>query len=169
MGIFEDRIKRKLESKKNHETRPIAEFQDQYRFLSNFWPAEVEYEGITFPTVEHAYQAAKFEKQDIREAILQIASPGQAKRASRCWPDKIRPDWEDMKLTVMEDLVRQKFSNNPTLKESLMSTGKRILQEGNRWKDVFWGVDIKTGVGSNRLGKIIMKIRKELQDANKKD
>lgn len=165
MGIFEDRIKRKLEAKKAYEIRPVEQFQGPYRFLSNFWPAEIKLDGVTYPTVEHAYQAAKFYDKNIREIISSMASPGQAKRASRCWQREIRSDWDNVKLEVMEDLIRQKFTCHPELKNSLLLTGKRILQEGNKWKDTFWGVDIKTGEGFNHLGLILMKIREELRNA----
>src|SRR5690348_9381030 len=61
----------------------IAEFQGEYRFLSNFWPAEVAYEGITYPTAEHAYQAAKTMDVNERKRIAALPTPAEAKAAGR--------------------------------------------------------------------------------------
>ena len=74
----------------------------------------------------------------------------------------LREDWEEVKLKVMEDLVRIKFQNQE-LREKLLETGSLKIEEGNDWGDVFWGVDLETGEGENNLGKIIMKIRNEIK------
>src|SRR5690348_4795118 len=79
----------------------IAEFQGDNRFLSNFWPAEVIYEGITYPTAEHAYQAAKTLDPEQRKKIAALKTPSEAKTAGRSL--KLRDDWETAKFTVMED------------------------------------------------------------------
>jgi len=75
---------------------------------------------------------------------------------------KLRPDWDDVRIGVMEEVVRAKFNQNPHLAARLMATGQMPLVEGNDWGDTFWGVDVKTGKGENNLGKILMKIRSEL-------
>lgn len=54
-----------------------------------------------------------------------------------------------------------KFSQNPELMELLIATDNALLVEGNKWNDRYWGVDVRTGVGRNHLGKILMKIRSE--------
>ncbi len=136
----------------------IKEFQGEHRFLSNFWPAEVELDGIKYPTIEHAYQAAKTLDEERRKVIQAQTTPGEAKRAGR--KVKIRPDWEDVKIGIMLDLVRQKFTNNVKLRNRLLATGDEELIEGNTWGDTFWGRC--KGIGQNNLGKILMKIRKEL-------
>lgn len=139
----------------------VREFQGEYRFLSNFYPAEVELDGVTYPTVEHAFQAAKANDDDYlkqREKIRQAPRPGLAKR----WGRSIRPlrsDWDDVRIGIMEQLIRQKFSKEP-LRSQLLSTGSAELIEGNYWNDTFWGVC--KGVGKNHLGKIIMRIREEI-------
>lgn len=137
----------------------IKRFVDQYRFLSNFYPCNIEYEGVKHRSTETAYQAAKTDivKEKYKIALM---TAGESKRYARTL--KLRPDWEEVKLKVMEDLVRQKFTNNRHLKESLLMTGEQELIEGNAWGDVWWG--ICKGVGHNHLGKILMKIRQELRD-----
>ena len=63
----------------------------------------------------------------------------------------------------MEEIVRAKFTQNPKLGEQLLSTGNADLIEGNTWNDRYWGVDVRSGAGENHLGKILMKVRSELQ------
>jgi ribA/ribD-fused uncharacterized protein len=137
----------------------INEFQGEHRFLSNFPDAEVMLGGVKFPRVENAYQAAKCRDPEDRKKFLTI-SAGEAKRLGRTIP--IRPDWEEQKLFFMEMLVSQKFHNIAEYREKLLATGDEELVEGNAWGDTFWGVC--RGVGQNHLGKILMKIRKDLQD-----
>ena len=89
-----------------------------------------------------------------------------SKRAGR--RVKLRKDWEEVKLRIMEEVVRAKFLQHPDLANKLIDTGDEELIEGNCWNDRFWGVDIRTGIGENNLGKILMKVRSELY-SNKMD
>lgn len=139
----------------------IDSFTCEYRFLSNFWPATVEHEGIVYPSVEHAYQAAKTHDTAERRRIAALKSAGQAKRAGRGL--RIRSDWESVKVGVMTELVRQKFTNDAELRERLLATVDFELVEGNSWNDQFWGVC--RGVGKNWLGRILMLVRAELLEA----
>src|SRR3954463_3368193 len=91
----------------------IAEFQGDYRFLSNFWPAEVVYEDITYPTAEHAYQAAKTLDIDQKKKIAALKTPAEAKTAGRAL--KLRDDWDTAKFKVMEEVVRYKFTRHADL------------------------------------------------------
>jgi N-glycosidase YbiA len=134
----------------------INNFQGKYRFLSNFYPALVLLDGIEYPTVEHAYQAAKTLDNTQRFLVCIAPSPGRAKAAGRHL--SLRSDWEEVKLKVMEDLLRQKFKKS-LFKTMLLETGNAELIEGNTWGDRFWGVC--NGVGQNNLGKLLMKIRDE--------
>lgn len=136
----------------------IFEFQGEYRFLSNFWPSEVEMDGLIYPTVEHAYQAAKTLDIRIRKIILDLKTPAAAKKFAKTI--SLRPDWSNIKIGIMEDLVRKKFVNNISLSSRLLNTGEGEIIEGNSWNDTFWGVC--NGKGKNHLGKILMKIRSEL-------
>lgn len=134
--------------------RTVERFSGDFRFLSNFWPAVVVYNGITFPTIEHAYQAAKSDSRAVQLTFLLDDTPFQAKRrGSRV---KIRGDWVDAKVPIMRDLIHQKFSGEP-LKSKLQSTRGMWLQEGNTWGDTFWG--ICDGMGLNTLGRLLMEER----------
>ena len=140
----------------------IDRFMGEYRFLSNFHPAVVSFEGQVYPTVENAYQAAKTANRDERAKIA-LASPGEAKRMGRrC---VLRPGWAAIRLAVMEDLVRKKFENSAALQNRLCATGAATLIEGNDWGDTFWGV--YRGHGENHLGKILMQVRRELFEAHR--
>lgn len=136
----------------------IAEFNGQYRFLSNFYPCIVQYEGVQYPSVEHAYQAAKTLDTAAREVIRSCRKAGDAKRTGQ--GVVLRPDWEAVKIEVMRDLLWMKFSND-ALQELLLATGDEELIEGNWWGDRFWGVC--KGVGENHLGKLLMEIREGLR------
>jgi ribA/ribD-fused uncharacterized protein len=133
----------------------IGEFQGPHRWLSNFAPVTVEFEGVPYPSVEHAYQAAKTKDRDQRATLLTLTA-GQAKRAVRAFD--VRPDWDDCKLEIMEALLRQKFAQEP-YRTKLRETGRRMIVEGNNWGDTFWGMC--RGAGTNHLGRLIMQIREE--------
>jgi ribA/ribD-fused uncharacterized protein len=135
----------------------IDSFSGPNRFLSNFWPCRVFLDERVYTSTENAYQAAKTLIFDDRKPFESCA-PGQAKRLGRRLI--IRTDWEEVKLKVMEELLRQKFSY-PALKEMLLATGDQKIEEGNYWGDTFWGVC--RGVGHNHLGKLLMTLRGELQ------
>jgi ribA/ribD-fused uncharacterized protein len=135
----------------------IDSFMGEFRFLSNFQAATVMYLGMLFPTTENAYQAAKSDNATVREEFTRISAK-DAKRAGR--NVVMREDWDKSKMDVMLDLNRQKFKI-PALRAMLLATGDRELIEGNWWHDTYWGVC--DGVGENRLGKILMMVRKEIQ------
>lgn len=135
----------------------ISEFRGEHEFLSNFFPSTVHLDGASYPTVEHAFQAAKTLDPDERERVRTCTWPGGAKRLGK--RVALRIDWEEAKLGIMESLVREKFAD-PDLRQRLLATGSRELIEGNRWGDTYWGVC--RGRGANHLGRILMKVRDEL-------
>lgn len=142
----------------NNAPPRITEFQADYRFLSNSYHSVTEFEGIEYPTVEHAYQSAKTLDTNERRRIAALPTPAEAKRAGRQLA--LRPDWEQVKFEFMEQCVRYKFTHHPDLRRKLLATGAAYLEEGNTWGDTVWGV--YNGQGENRLGKLLMKVRTEL-------
>ena len=137
----------------------IDSFQWKYRFLSNFYPAKVILAGDEYPTVEHAYQAAKTTNVAERDTIRGVARPGEAKKLGKLI--STRDSWNQIKLNVMKDLVQQKFFKHRDLKRRLLDTKDSELIEGNWWGDRFWGVC--EGEGENHLGKILMEVRDSLR------
>lgn len=141
----------------------VSFFRGAYRFLSNFHTATVEFEGQTYRSVEHAFQAAKTSDPKERKRIREADTPGLAKALGR--RATLRPDWEKVKLDVMLDLLRKKFGH-PHLADLLLDTDDLHLVEGNTWNDRFWGaVD---GKGHNHLGRLLMKVRDELRQKKAK-
>lgn len=137
-------------------------------FLSNFAPFPARYDGVEYPTAEHAFAAAKTLDLKVREIIAMSATPGQAKRRGRnCL---LREDWDALgdnpewayKYTAMTQIVRSKFSMNTALAEWLRDTNDMKLIEANHWHDTHWGVctcATHDGMGDNRLGNILMGVR----------
>jgi len=140
----------------------IDRFRGRYRFLSNFWYVDVRHSGVVYPSIEHAYQAAKTILPLERKRILECNKPGTAKRLGRQLT--LRSNWESIKVNVMKELLRQKFSTikHPSLAKRLITTGNADLVEGNTWGDEFWGR--YNGKGENMLGRLLMKIRQEISD-----
>jgi ribA/ribD-fused uncharacterized protein len=143
----------------------IQEFRGEYAFLSNFHPSLVELDGMIYPTVEHAFQAAKTDDPAERQRVRNAKSPRGAKMLGK--RVTLRPDWDSARLVVMRALVRKKFED-PELRALLLATGDEQLVEGNTWHDRFWGRCLcpkHEGSGSNWLGSILMAIRKEIREA----
>jgi N-glycosidase YbiA len=138
----------------------IDSFRGDYCFLSNFHPCKIQYEGIEYTSVEHAYQASKSMSWKIRKEIANLLKPGDAKRMGKNL--LIRKDWDTVKLSIMKELVKKKFSI-PELQKKLLATGDAELVEGNWWGDDFWGVC--NGRGENYLGKILMEVRNFYADS----
>lgn len=137
--------------------RAIIAFKGDYAWLSNFHFSPV----YNYKSVEHAYQASKTLDMDYRLRIALADTAGEAKRLGKYAP--LRAGWNEMKLDMMYELVREKFKN-PELRKKLLETGNTILLEGNWWGNRFWGVDQNTLAGENHLGKIIMRVRQEIRD-----
>jgi ribA/ribD-fused uncharacterized protein len=138
----------------------INNFDGEYGFLSNSWPCRVKLDGMLYyPTVEHAYQAAKTDDPAERREVRMAFSPQQARRVGQ--KVMLRGNWEFIRLQVMEDLLRQKFSKGSDFAARLLKTGDEELIDGNTRQDAYWGVC--DGLGENQLGKMLMTIRKDLR------
>jgi hypothetical protein len=170
-----DTTESKLQTIKIRSRRVIPYFRGEHAFLSNFWPATVLIDGQEYPTVEHAYQAAKFDarlkslaqKRDgssltVRQLIQQAPMPALAKKLGKAYAVQQDDHWHEIKLATMRMLVAQKFQNHIDLRAQLMATGDAELVEGNWWDDTFWGQ--VNGVGLNHLGRILMSVREELRN-----
>jgi len=154
----------------------IDDFRGENDYLSNFYmrpfiagidfindEGETGTVADTFPSVEHAFQASKTLDRDVQKVIRDAGKPSKAKKLGR--KVKLRSDWEEVKVDIMERLVLAKFSQNPDFKLRLLSTGDAELIEGNTWQDTFWGVT-QQGVGENHLGKILMRVRQSSIDVD---
>lgn len=143
----------------------IDSFKGRSAFLSNFHASPVEFEGATYPTVEHAFQAAKTLDGRGREKIRAAKTPKDAKRLGRSV--RLRPDWENVKFSIMGELLRRKFAQ-PGLRQMMLQTGRAELVEGNTWHDKIWGrcfCPRCNGRGANQLGRLLMAVRDEIRHA----
>lgn len=137
--------------------KKIDRFAEEFSFLSNMYPCRIAFEGIEFPSTEHAYQWSKTTSEEEKRKILDCVEPKKTKAIARKFKH-LRPDWDTARVDIMYRLLKIKFSD-PTLKEALLLTEGFELVEGNWWKDTFWGVC--DGVGENHLGRLLMKVREE--------
>jgi ribA/ribD-fused uncharacterized protein len=148
----------------------IYGFFNEHRFLSNYHICSIVYEGIEYSSTEAAYQAAKIYYPDsllrtnIERGRIAVMSPNEAKQEThkKTFQDQIRPNWDELRVDIMYELNKYKYLNHPELKQLLLETGDKYLEETNYWNDVFWG--ICKGNGLNMLGKTLMKIREEIKN-----
>lgn len=141
------------------ENDVIGPFYEECGFLSNLHRSPFIYKGKIWQTSEHAYQAMKTKDEDEQEHVRSQTTPGRAKRAGQ--KVTLRDDWEDVKVGIMKDILREKFSD-PKLQGLLLKTDPKPLVEINYWGDRFYGVC--EGKGFNVLGQILMEIREELKE-----
>jgi ribA/ribD-fused uncharacterized protein len=123
-------------------------------------------DDITYPTVEHYFQAMKTLDIEKRKEIAAAPTPGKAKRMGR--QVQLRADWENIRYNVMTYAIRRKFEDS-ILREKLLATGNAELIEGTTWHDNLWGRcscdKCSRTMSLNWLGHILMKER-EILDAN---
>jgi len=116
---------------------PVTAFRGEHWFLANPCACPVAFEGILYPSAEHAFQAAKTLDQDTRRGIAALADWRQAKQAGRALV--LRPGWNGLRRAVMLQIVLDKFTRSPELRTRLAATGRAVLLEGNSWGDTDWG------------------------------
>jgi ribA/ribD-fused uncharacterized protein len=170
------------------ETGPYGEF-------CNFYPCEIVYDGKSYPTSEHLYQALKYIYKkspiinvDYAEEIRNASTPNISKILANqnisykySWQQRIsdniikyqqlgikpRPDWEKAKLHIMKTVLFLKFCSNRYCWEILVKTGENDLQEDSPY-DNFWGIG-KNGKGENMLGKLLVQVRESLKNLSQHD
>jgi ribA/ribD-fused uncharacterized protein len=131
--------------------------EGSYGFMSNFYPSPFKAEGLIWPTVEHYFQSMKTLDKNEWPAFAALDKPGKAKYRGRMV--KLRPDWDDVKVEVMNTALRHKFKQNPELLKKLMETNDKVLHEDSPY-DFVWGWQNN---GKDLLGKCLMKVRDELR------
>lgn len=134
---------------------------DEYGEFCNFSPHGFAIDGTYWPTVEHYFQAQKFAGTDHETAIRRARTPGDAKGLGRTTAIPLRSDWEEVKDEVMYKAVLRKFQTHKEIRERLFATGSQDIVE-NSPGDYYWGCGAD-GSGQNKLGRILMQVRSELQ------
>jgi N-glycosidase YbiA len=143
-------------------TKDITLFVGDYAFLSTFFPVEIIFQNITFPSIQHALVAAMTEDTEIQVKISGIPKPGIALQYGKT----LRPfaGWDDeYRIKIMTDFIDQKFHpvQHPELVQKLLDTEDRILINTDLWGDDFFGVCV--GKGSNHTGRLLMEKREKLR------
>lgn len=122
--------------------------------FSNFYKVPVWYKGLLYKNSEAAYQAQKTTDKTIQEKFTTLSGYEARKLGHQI---ELRPDWESIKLKIMEEVCIAKFLQNPDLYEELQDTRNEEIINFDSSEGNFWGC--YNGSGENNLGKILMKIR----------
>lgn len=133
-------------------------------FLSNFYESSIELDGIVYRNAEAAYQAMKSNDNLVRVKFINLNGANAKALGKRI---ELRKDWNNIKLDIMYKIIKNKFTQNPTLTKLLVDTNDKVIIEGNTWGDTYWGMC--KGKGENHLGKILMKVREEIKLSHHND
>lgn len=143
----------------------VCFYEQDFYVLSNFSAFNLELDGVTYATSEHAYHVKKFPNDALAAlAIANAPSAHEAFKLAERFRNRRRDDWDHIKVDVMHRILREKAKQHEYVRRKLLSTGDRELVE-NSWRDDFWGWGAD-GNGENMLGKLWMKIRSELRGLN---
>jgi ribA/ribD-fused uncharacterized protein len=148
-----------------HDESNIKGFFGEYRWLSNFEVCDIYFDGELYDSTEAAYMAGKTTDSFLRSQFNKKSNitPKEARDFGR--RITLRPDWDKVRYDTMSAVVFDKFYRNLELREKLLATGNKYLEETNHWGDQYWGVC--DGKGESNLGKILMSVRKFWQDKDK--
>lgn len=147
----------------------VGFYEREFYIFSNFSSFEVEWKGRIWKTSEHAYQASHFFETapELVEEIFMAKSAHEAFKIAKANANKSPSNWEELKLGIMEDIVRNKLQQNPYIGHKLVQTGDRLIVEDSP-KDNYWGWGPNRD-GRNELGKIWMKLREEITQNQKSE
>lgn len=160
------------------DSNKVFGFFSEHRYLSNFHKCDVLWDGLIWPSSEHAYMASKCENTGYCN-LSNTTIDGQKTYngllcrdicSMKCHEVKkwgmtvdLKPNWEDIKFNMMYSICLDKFTRNEDIRKKLLGTGNRELIEANNWRDCYWGYDVNLQKGQNNLGKILMTIRMGLK------
>ena len=131
-------------------------------YLASYSPHGFYQEGVYWKTVEHFYQAHKFEDEIVREMIIKAETPKEASKIGRCKNYKIKENWEEIKCEIMFEAVLCKFQTHEDIRNKLLETGEEEIVE-ETVKENYWGCGPEKD-GMNMYGKILCQVRKILRD-----
>jgi len=152
MGLFPDLDADNLYLSRSDVNEELGTFSRHGFFL----------EDREWPSVEHYYQAMKFENESDREKIRQARHPREARRMGRSRSRKLRPGWRDLRKVYMTRAVYTKCRTYPAIAAKLLATGDRNLLENSQY-DYYWGCG-RDRRGHNVYGRILMNVRAKLRE-----
>ncbi|MBP9817332.1 NADAR family protein [Candidatus Shapirobacteria bacterium] len=144
-------------------TDKIYFYPKEYYVFDNFSSFQVEWQGVLWPTSEHAFQAVGFfdTAPDVYEKIKLTRSAHDAQKIAHENKDKLPAEWDKINVGIMMDILRHKIDQHPYVLKKLLQSGDREIIEDS-WRDPVWGWGEHQD-GQNLLGKIWMELRKEYQ------
>jgi ribA/ribD-fused uncharacterized protein len=153
-----------------NEIRFYRASEKPYGPLSNLYRRPVEFQGEVFATSEHAYQAGKARKPEVRKWLMEAPSPSLlAMAAHGLYYWDVAPGWSKLKFDRMRKVLAAKYTQHADLRSLLLSTGEANLVESatvDNEVNRLWGE--VNGVGQNMLGKMLMDLRTELRSPTEK-
>lgn len=149
-------------------------YEQDFYVLSNFSAFNLKFNGLTFPTSEHAYHYEKFayervgesvndafQRRNLAMSIKEAPSAHEAFKLAERWKGYRRADWDAVKVDIMREILRAKASQHEYVRRKLLETGDRELIEDS-WRDDYWGWGPNRD-GQNMLGKLWMEVRAGLR------
>jgi len=136
---------------------------DSEELLGTFSPHDFNLEGVAWPSVEHYYQAMKFETNDqgYFEKIRTCESPKQARKLGRSNSKNLRSDWAKVKRVVMTRALYTKCRTHSEIADYLLSSKERKILEDSQY-DYFWGCG-RDRRAENTYGRVLMDVRGKLR------
>lgn len=151
---------------KPKEIRFYRATEKPYGAFSNLYRRPIEFEGRTYPTAEHAYQAGKARRAAVRDWLLAAPSPALlAMAAHGLYTWDVVPNWSNIKFNRMRAVLHAKFTQHDDLTQLLISTDDARLVESARVDNPvnrLWGE--VNGRGRNMLGELLMEVRAQLRE-----
>jgi ribA/ribD-fused uncharacterized protein len=138
---------------------------EEYAWLSNFSAHSIRIDNVTWPSVEHYYQAQKYEDPAVIKRIREAPTPLHARKAGQDSSLRARRDWDDAKTAVMKKALTAKFTQHPSLRRRLLDTAAEMLIHESS-SDTFWGSG-PDDQGRNMLGVLLMEVRAEFGSLQK--
>ena len=154
-----------LRSEKFVDPEQIDDFSKEFEFLSPVFECKVVYRGHQFPSFQHAFEASKITSKSDAPLIQQIIDTKHIRDVKRLLKHLDLNEWKEKSMSIAEDIMRDKFLRNRVIRTKLMQTKRRTIIYRNDFGDLVWGMssDFK---GQNRLGKVIEKIRSEIESGD---
>jgi len=153
-----------------NEIRFYRANEKPYGAFSNLFKCEITFEDEVFKTAEHAYQAGKARKPEVRQWLMAAPSPSLlAMAAHGLYVWDITPEWSKIKFDRMKRILVAKYSQHDDLRALLLGTGTARLVESATVDNAvnrLWGE--VNGVGQNKLGVLLMEVRDQLQAESRK-
>ena len=150
--LFDENEKKLLTLTRDDPSHPLASYAK-----SSF-----ELDGCEWPSVEHYYQAMKFDDAAYREQIRLTPHPAAAAKLGKSRKHQRRKDWKKTSITYMTRATYIKCRTHSDIAQILLDSGQMEIKNLSQY-DYFWGSgrDLR---GENAFGKLLMGVRKKLRE-----